>query len=193
MRPGARAWWLLVALYVAALFAVQPWMGFAIDAFKARWGELALERTVAVVAGLSALALLAGLARSWRTATAGERALVAVGLVLYALGVLSLEIPQERLHYLEYGLLAAVVYAGLEARPRWPWWLAAGTSFLIAAALGYLDEELQGRFWERRYFDWRDVALNVRAAALGTLLAVPLVRAWRRGAARAASQETWLA
>lgn len=180
LRPGARSWWALVAVYVVVLFAVQPRLGFAVDAFKARWGDAALERTVWVLAGVAALAVVAALGLVWRSASPLDRLLIVGGLVLYGVGVLALEIPQERLHYVEYGVLAGLLYGAVESRPGWTPWRAAAFAFAVATGFGYLDEELQGRLWERRYFDWLDVALNARAAALGALLAVPMYRAWRR-------------
>lgn len=180
MRPGTSSWWAFVAAYVVALFAAQPRLGFAVDAFKARWGDAALERTVWVAAGLAAAVLVGALVRLWRVARPAERLLVLAGVGLYGIGVLALEIPQERLHYVEYGVLAGLLYVGLESRPGWRWPKAALVALLVTSGLGYLDEVLQGRFWERRYFDWADVALNVRAAALGILVAVPMFRAARR-------------
>lgn len=182
VRPGSWGWWGLVVVYVFGLLAVQPFLGFAVDAFKARWGEAALERTVWVAAALAAAAVLAGLAWFWGAARPLERVLVIAGLALYAVGVAVLEIPQERLHYVEYGMLSGLVYAGLQAREGRGRARAAAVAFLVAAGLGTVDEVLQGRLWERRYFDWRDVALNARAAALGILLAMPMLRVWQRRA-----------
>lgn len=181
MRPGSRGWWLAAAGYVAVLFAVQPWLGFAVDTLKERWGEraFALGVTGAAVLGGAALALAA--VRLLRSATAGEIALLALVAALYGVGVASLSIPQERLHYLEYGLLAAILYAGVAARgDHWPGWRAGLAALAATVFLGWLDETIQGAFWERRYFDWRDVELNGRAAVLGVLAAYPLFRAWRR-------------
>lgn len=181
--PGSRRWWAGVALYVGVLFGVQPWLGLAVDAAKSRFGERAFAATVTAVAAIGAAALLAGAVPLLRRATRGELAMVVAAVLLYAAGVAALPIPQERLHYLEYGALSAVIYVGLGARRdkdrrdgR-----AALLAVLATAALGWLDEILQGALWERRYFDWRDVELNARAAVLGVLAAAPLLRAWRRG------------
>ena len=180
LQPAARSWWGLVALYVAVVFAAQPYLGFAVDALKARWGEAGLATAVSALAGAVALAVALAALPLIRTATRTERLVLAIGAMLYVGGVATLDIPQERLHYAEYGLLAGMVFVGLQgARPKASWQSVVLT-IVVAAALGWLDETLQGAFWERRYFDWRDVQLNVRAAALGTLLAVPLWSAYRR-------------
>jgi hypothetical protein len=134
---------------------------------------------VTAVAVLGAIVVLAALSRIWRAATAVERIVLVIGLVAYGVGVAGLAIPQERLHYLEYGLLAALVYAG--SVPSFPdgSWRPVALGFVVAAALGLVDEALQG-LWPRRYFDWGDVLLNARASAVGLVIAVPAWRAWRR-------------
>lgn len=186
---AARRAWGAVGGYVFLLLAVQPRLGFAVDAFKARWGERTLDRTAYLVAAAAALALALAGARWWRLTTAGERAAAAAALLAYAWGVAALEVPQERLHYLEYGLLAALVYRAVEpmppagARPRAAPLVAAA---LVTGGIGLLDEILQGWLWARRYFDWADVWLNLRAGALGLLVAVP-ARAARRRAGAATS------
>jgi hypothetical protein len=170
---------MLVAGYVVALFAMQPRLGFVVDAIKERWGVRAFEQVMlaaAVGAGL-AFALVAW--RLWRRASQLDRGLLLVAAALYVVGTALLEIPQERLHYVEYGLLAGLIYVVCRREG-----VGTPASIVIAIAVtstfGYLDEFLQGALWERRYFDWRDVQLNAQAAVLGTVAAVPLERTVRR-------------
>lgn len=181
--PGSRGWWGLVATYVVLLFGVQPWLGFLVDALRARWGEAGFATAISVVAAVVAVAVALFALRIARAATRIELAVMVLGGLLYAAGVALLEIPQERLHYAEYGLLSALVFAGLQGEHRERAGRTAVAAIVLAAALGWLDEALQGALWERRYFDWRDVELNLRAAALGVLLAVPIWSAWLRGRA----------
>jgi len=181
MKLGSRKYWIVVAGYVALLFSLQPRLGFWVDAFKARWGVPALENTTWVASALTAGVLIALLRRSWHGSLASERAVFVAALVLYGVGVILLETPQERLHYVEYGLIAALIYGGLSARgPEAHCWRCVVIAVVVTAALGYLDERLQGWFWERRYFDWRDVRLNAQAALLGVATGVPLFNGHRR-------------
>jgi len=113
--------------------------------------------------------------RLWRRASGFDRVLLVAVLVLYAGATAMLEIPQERLHYAEYGLLAGLVFFAARAQGAGRW-TAAAAAVMVTSGLGYLDEHLQGAFWERRYFDWRDVQLNVQAALLGALTSLPLDR-----------------
>lgn len=180
--PGSRRWWLVVVGYVVVLFGVQPWLGFAVDAAKARWGTQAFAAAVTAAAIGAGVVLVLVAIPMLRRASRIELAALALAAALYALGIAALEIPQERLHYVEYGLLAAMLFAGMAPGDdaQGPW-RAALLAVVSTAAIGWLDEVVQGAFWERRYFDWRDVELNARAAVLGVLAGVPLHRAWRRG------------
>jgi hypothetical protein len=171
-------WWTVVAIYTVVLFAVQSRLGFLVDALKERWGVPTFERFMLAVA-LGAGAIFLVLAwRLWSRAAGADRGFLVLAAVGYAVGISLLDVPQERLHYVEYGVLAGLIYfaaraQGLGLRG------AAVLAFAATSALGYLDEVLQGALWERRYFDWRDVQLNVQAAVLGTLAAVPVERTVR--------------
>lgn len=73
-----------------------------------------------------------------------------------------LRLPEERLHFVEYGLLAALVHEALgqgRARHVGLW------TVTLTAAAGLGDELIQG-ILPNRYFGWRDVALNAGAGAL---------------------------
>ena len=175
---GSTPYWIATATYTLVLFATQPFLGYGIDAFKARWGEDGLERSVTAVLVASAALLALLLFRAWSRGSWQERAVLFASLLLYGLGTRSLEIPQERLHFLEYGLLAGLVYVGLSTRMR-GWLRPAAASLLVGGSLGLLDELLQ-ILWPRRYFDWRDVLLNLEAALLGLMVAVPAWKGWLR-------------
>ena len=122
--------------------------------------------------------------------------LVAVGY----LAVLPLaKVPEEKFHLLEYGLLGGVIYAAVRERarhavlgraapeaeppgvaPALPAHLrhAPATAFLLTAALGLVDEMLQGVL-PSRFYDTRDVLLNALAGGLA------IAAMWGRERARA--------
>ncbi len=181
MSQGRR-WWLLVVAYVGLLFAMQPRLGFVVDDLKGRWGVPAFERVMLAVAVLAGLLFVALTLRIWRAAASTDRMLLVAAMALYAVGASLLEVPQERLHYIEYGALAGLAYFACRRGTAGGMtvWQAALAAIALTVGLGYLDEELQGALWERRYFDWRDVLLNGQAAVLGTIAAVPIERAANR-------------
>jgi hypothetical protein len=79
--------------------------------------------------------------------------------------------PAERLHLIEYGLLAYLLYKAL--RLDFPSGKAYIFGFLIASGFGLLDELIQ-HILPNRVYETRDAMTNMLAAGLG-LLAVRLI------------------
>ncbi len=77
--------------------------------------------------------------------------------------ILGLSIPEERIHFVQYGLLALLARSALAWYFK-PWQQYVG-AFLIAASAGWIDELIQGLLPDRVY-DLRDVAINAVAAML---------------------------
>lgn len=159
--PGA--WWAVVA-WTLFIYATIP-LARALQA----WVYDHLGRNVfLVVVGLS---LLAGLTaalhvvrRQARPASPSARAwLWGVALVLAA-GTWHLRRgPEEAMHFVQYGVLSVLLYRALRTR-----YADAGLyviAFLLGAFLGTLDEVIQ---WiiPRRFFDFRDILINVSAVGL---------------------------
>ncbi|HWB73992.1 MAG TPA: VanZ family protein [Nannocystaceae bacterium] len=152
-----RRWALLVG-YVALLYASLPWTRDVLVALY----QLELVGALVTVSYFAAAVLLA-----WYvvfdvrlTDKAAFVALVVLGGVVGAL-VLGLAIPEERLHFLQYGVLAVLARRALAERfaPAWQYALAIA----IAGAVGWGDELIQGRL-PGRVYDLRDVLNNALAA-----------------------------
>lgn len=171
-------YWTAVAVYVVGMLSVQPFLGYGVDWWKASLGETSLAVTAWVVVGLGGLAMLGIALRIGPRASRLERVWLVVALPLYAVGTMTAGAPQERLHYLGYGLMAAMFYVGLRGRTTAPSLsrFAFAGAFLGGSAVGLLDETLQ-IFWPRRYFDWKDVGMNALAVLLGLLVTLPTYRA----------------
>ena len=75
--------------------------------------------------------------------------------------LLGLSIPEERVHFLQYGLMSLLAQRafGLAPLPK-----IVGAAALTSA-LGLLDELLQGLL-PSRHFEWRDVGMNAAAAVI---------------------------
>ena len=143
-----------------------------------------LRLAVAAVFLLAAATVLFVLLK--RRPSRRELIVFAVFVVLYILAVARIDSPEEKLHFVEYGVLAALVYgallAGCKRRARRamrrfatePWW-AAPLAVLLTGALGWVDEGIQAVLPNRMY-DTRDVLLNIGAG----LLAVAVMFALRR-------------
>lgn len=177
--------WLAVAgillLIYSTLSLVRPLTEWLRD-----WGGL-IPGLILLFGGLAAWGLR-GLRRR-RPGRLESAVLVGIG-VAYGLLFFALRTPEEAMHFVQYGLVAVLVYEALaerkKARPaeaevagkagwlvRWP---ALGALALTGAA-GWLDEGIQ-HLLPSRYYDLRDVFFNAAAA----LLAVAAVagRKWAR-------------
>lgn len=82
----------------------------------------------------------------------------------YFYGIIMLPIPEERLHFIEYGVLAFLVYRALilDLNNSQAYLVA----FFITSLIGWGDEGIQ-YILPNRYYDFRDVCLNSIGAALG--------------------------
>ena len=120
--------------------------------------------------------LLIGVVRRWKPGWRVCLGLATAALV-YAPIFLFIHLPEERLHYLEYGLFCGFVHAALMERRNnkplpddlgslkrvvlAPWSLA----LVITMGAGWLDEGIQA-ILPNRYYDLRDVAFNFSAGIL---------------------------
>jgi len=95
---------------------------------------------------------------------------IAVGLGIvsvYLLVFLRMNIPQERTHLIEYGVVANLVYQALKIRAsnlkkiRFP----ALVAIVITSFFGVLDETIQW-YLPNRVFDFRDIMFNVLASIM---------------------------
>lgn len=86
--------------------------------------------------------------------------------IIYTYCLLNLKIPQEKIHFIEYGLLAYFVYRALKVDKS-----SLQTyffTFLITGALGWIDEGIQ-KLLPNRVYDIRDVVMNAFSGLLAVL------------------------
>jgi len=159
--------WALFGLYVGIVFVTVPF---------ARRITLALRNTDllgATVTGLYAVAVAAVVYYvlfNLRLADWVAFVVMAALLCVVTVLLLGLAIPEERVHFLQYGLMALLARhacAGTNGRSRIG--VSIVLAWLLTSGLGFLDERLQGLV-PSRVFDWRDVGMNAGAAAMALLL-----------------------
>ncbi len=188
--PGLRSvrerrLWVAVAVAVALLLAALYPLQLVLDGLRAR-NLLRLSIATLFLAG----AVPVGYSLARRRAPLRAWLVLAVAGAVYLGLAVAMEVPQERLHLVEYGGLAILLRAAFAesaaVRPRTA--RASNVdlrSLLAATAIGWLDEAVQGILPNRMY-DLRDVGFNALAAALA-LGAAAALRAALAPAAR--SQE----
>ena len=91
----------------------------------------------------------------------------------YAFGMILLPIPEERLHFIEYGILAFLIYQALILDfKNGKAYLAA---FAVTSLIGLGDEGIQ-YLLPNRYYQFQDVCLNSASAVLGLALVYVIFR-----------------
>lgn len=174
-RLEGRLWLATAILFALVCGTIYP-APYAINFLRER---NLLRLTVALILLATLAALAAWIAR--QRPHPREWALLGSSAVLYTLIFWRLPVPQERLHFLEYGAIAALAYAALRERQRasgqpvttsWKSWVwgPGSKAILLTAALGWADEGIQALV-PNRYYDLRDVFFNTLAAVLAVTIA----------------------
>jgi hypothetical protein len=171
--------WAAAGVLTLAYFALAATGHLVLDRLLA-WGALA--GIVVVVLGLAGAGVAVWALRQRLNLRQTVVVALAAGLFLWIAA--SLRIVQERLHLVQYAVLAGVLNAALReraapagsspGRPRQELWPGLG-AVLLTAAVGWADEGIQG-LMPRRYYDLRDVGLN----AIGGLILVGCLVTVRR-------------
>jgi len=90
---------------------------------------------------------------------------ILIGIYMYFAGYM--RIPIEKIHFLEYGFLAFLIFRALKV--DMPNVLAYILTFVIAGALGWMEEGLQA-LTPGRYYDPRDILFNIIGSFMGILV-----------------------
>lgn len=159
-----------------AIVATAPVMGQLRDLVFHAFPGRALRHIGIFLAAVAVALFLLALWRIRERRLLRYGGLLLVGALLwlqvfgFARGIAQVDVV-ERFHVLEYGTLAAFVYAGLKRRRPAPGWLELACLPIFAATLaGVLDESAQ-RYFQLRVADFHDVGLNAFAALVGVLFA----------------------
>lgn len=163
MKGAATRDWALAVAGVAAILAAVPFVRAMQRWVQATVGSQAfLVGTVVVILA----AAVVGAVRGWRRLERLRWRSLAWAVVLAAVASLwSLRLwePEEAVHLVEYGLLGVLLYRALRHHVNDAAVLLIGA--VIGATVGTVDELVQWLTPER-YFDYRDVNLNLGASVL---------------------------
>lgn len=156
--------WLPALLWMVVIYTAIPFVRRLREFFVARWpAELIGYAVMAVVVAGTVAATTALYRRGTRVRFADTAWLLAVATVFVVWTRHLMGQPEEAVHFLEYGLLGALLHHALRARI--PDATVYAATILAGAMVGTLDEIIQ---WivPGRFFDFRDIVLNTGAVAL---------------------------
>ncbi|MBN1424246.1 VanZ family protein [Candidatus Fermentibacteria bacterium] len=164
-RP-IREWsrWVVLIAYSALILATLSLVRALRDLVVERWGERGFSLAVWALFALVGILFLAWVIRQSVLRSVGRAALLLLACTAYAYMLLRLDLAVERLHYIEYGLVAVLALRAFEVQTRD--WAAYLLACLYVLGLGLLDEAIQ---WilPTRVGEFRDVNINLTAGVLG--------------------------
>lgn len=141
----------------ATLFAIYSTLGVVRTITNFLRDHGLLRPTVVAAFAVAASVMLALIFRHPRNRTRRViLGLFATGVV-YAAVIVPMQSPEEKIHFIEYGVVALLAHAALNRR------YVAAALFVVAA--GWIDEGIQALLPSRVY-DLRDVAFNAAAGVL---------------------------
>ena len=100
--------------------------------------------------------------------------LIAIALCAYISELLIVD-PIERIHFVKYGLLAILIFAGQSGNNTLRKLIPA---IILSSSLGCIDESIQ-YFVPNRVFDMRDILLNLTGSLYGAVF-ISLTLLWRQ-------------
>ena len=144
--------------YILAIYLTLPVMRSILDFLKDNLGG----DTMGMLLNAALILAAAGLAGAGARRGIESLAQIVLCLAIMGWAVYQLDIPEERVHFLQYGLLGILVFM---TRRSGSWWeLGALAGFVVLVGIG--DELIQ--WWlPNRVGDLRDVAMNAGAGVLG--------------------------
>ena len=158
----------MFAGYVAVVFATLP---FARDLVIALRDTNLLGGVITAVYGLSVAVVVYHVVFDLRASDWFAFSAVALLIAVIAALLLGLSIPEERVHFAQYAVMALLARNAFAS--QWPGRTGATRAMLgalaITSSLGVVDEGVQGLL-PNRVFDLRDIALNLGAVAVGLSL-----------------------
>ncbi|MDP3920225.1 MAG: VanZ family protein [Candidatus Omnitrophota bacterium] len=156
--------WFAPAVWTLLIYTTVPVGRFAVNYLKA---NTAYALLVNVLIGLIFAVLLIVLRTRLRIRRLDTYLRLTLIIAACITAMTYVETPEEKIHFLEYGLLAFLIWRALRLQglSRYVMAQALALSFLV----GWFEEFLQ---WLHpgRYYDFRDVVINTVGAFIGLLI-----------------------
>ncbi len=152
--------WGWVACIYSTLYIVRPICTFLKE-------TLPFSLFINILMGVLLTCLVIGLWSKARVKQTSSYVILAMVLSAYIYGFVTIPYPEEKIHFIEYGVLAFLSYKAIHLDLQKP--LAYGAAFLLTSVLGWVDEGIQ-YLLPNRYYQIEDVILNCISGILGLLL-----------------------
>jgi hypothetical protein len=157
LPAGNRKIWAAIAIYIFAIYitlpVMRPFLGLLYSSIGRETVSLLVNGALVLISVLIAVVFSGkGLIKLL---------LVALPMALVAIFVFMMELPEERVHFLEYGALGFLVIRAVGQGHR-----QIAFSFVFIILTGAVDEFIQ-MMLPNRVGDLRDVIMNAAGGTLG--------------------------
>jgi len=166
-RQYSKKIWYLITVYILVIYAslpIMPDLVNLVENFSGRqyFGYSINTLLIFIVGALVFQASRIGFKRTLQ---------VLIPMVVLFVGVLDLEVPAERIHFLEYGLLGFLVTKAIRKLN----WKSISLALLFVLGIGAIDEVIQWLL-PNRVGDLRDVIMNSVGGGMGIWVGSVLYR-----------------
>ncbi len=151
--------WGVAVLYVVVIYASLPVARYLVEYIYRTFGRPTVG--VLVTTGLVVVAIVLAMAILNSRVSLSSRATALVLLATGGLVSLKVGLPEEKIHFVEYGLLGYILF-----RATSTWARPVAASFVMVSIVGSLDEAIQWAL-PQRVGDLKDIALNTLGGAIG--------------------------
>lgn len=158
---------LLVVLYILIVYSTIPFAPYFVDFLKGIFGPYYSAFVSVSIASIIVLIVIKSAKYFRHPRTAFWLVFLSFSAVFV---LLTMEIPAERVHFIEYGFLAYLLMRTTRYRKTKVYLF----SFGLGAIIGFVDELIQLFFQHqrifalpRRYFEWKDIGMNIFGVFLG--------------------------
>ena len=160
---GIKYWWFVFS-YVFFIYITLPVMR---DVLRFIYKTIGREILIEIISVSIIITIILIFFLFWKRKRYGFWRLAGIIFIIsiYIVWVFQLDIPEERVHFMEYGILGIMVYNGFNSNKMKIFFLA----IVITAIFGTIDELIQW-FLPNRVGDIRDVIVNAVSGMLGVWL-----------------------
>jgi hypothetical protein len=151
--------WVFIALYILAIYLTLPVMRPVLNYLYSSVGIETLSIIVSVILLFTSAALLF----SFRKKGIKSFLLVLVPICVTLIFTYTLERPEERVHFLEYGVLGFFVFRAMGKEQKFK---QIALSLVFVVLVGGIDEFIQ-LLLPNRVGEIKDVMMNAAGGALG--------------------------
>lgn len=164
MGNNRRTYWILAGAWTGLIYSTLYIVRPAVNILKE---ATPFSEVIQIGCLLLLFLLITGIIQKVGLKKPSSYCILGVVVIAYLGGLASLDYPEEKIHFIEYGLLAVLIFKALRFDIKgFPCFVYA---FILTLGLGWIDEGIQ-YVLPNRYYQIQDVVLNGISGALALVI-----------------------